>query len=412
MDLPDLAAAPPLSRAEWDRVLMAAALVLGRRNAGLTAPNPAVGALLVRWDAHGRPVVIARGWTARGGRPHAERNALAAAGPAARGATAYVTLEPCSHHGATTPCSDALVAAGVGEVVTAMEDPNPAVAGRGHAALAAAGIPVTTGVLAREAAIDHAGHVRRMRSGRPHARLKMAVSADGCIGREGAGQVAISGARSRREAHLMRALSDAILVGVGTVLSDDPLLTCRLPGLSDRSPVRVVLDSRLAMPPDCRLVRSLAEAPVIAVAAHPADARRRAALEAAGVTVLEVAPGADGRLDLHAALAALAARGITTVMVEGGARIASALYAAGLVDEVVIVRAPLRVGAGGIPALAAHSVEALLADPAYETIATRVLGPDRLVRRVRRGEAAYEGAAALPAEANEKGETRTCSLAS
>lgn len=383
MTLPDATADVPRSQAEWDRALMAAALSLGRRNRGMTAPNPAVGALVVRFE-DGRPVVLARGWTSRGGRPHAERNALEAAGAAARGATCYVTLEPCSHHGATLPCSDALVASGVARVVTALEDPNPAVAGRGHAALRAAGIAVDTDVLRAEALAAHAGHVSRMTRGRPHVCLKMAVSADGFIGRDGDGQVPISCEASRREAHLMRATFDAILVGIGTVLADDPQLTCRLPGLAGRSPVRVVLDSHLATPPDARMIRDIDAAPVWILAAAPADPARRAALESRGATVIEAAADRSGRLDPDAALAALGRHGITTVMVEGGARVAAGLLVRDLVDEAAIVRAPLVVGAGGVPAFAEGSVDDLFADPRFRLAERRPLGADVLHRFVRR----------------------------
>ena len=227
---------------------MALALTLGRRGLGNAWPNPAVGAVVVK-DG----VVVGRGWTQPGGRPHAEVEALRRAGAAARGATLYATLEPCSHHGKTPPCVDAIAAAGIARVVSALEDPNPEIAGQGHARLTSQGIAVTTGVCAEEARRTHAGHIRRVRNGRPHVTLKLAVSADGKAGLAGRKPVAITGEPARERVQLMRAMNDAVLTGIGTVLADDPQLTCRLPGMEQRSPVRVVLDSALR----CRCSRSL-----------------------------------------------------------------------------------------------------------------------------------------------------------
>src|SRR4051794_7904289 len=203
-----------------DRRLMALALALGRRGQGRTWPNPAVGAVIVR-----NGVVVGRGWTQAGGRPHAEVEALGRAGDAARGATLYVTLEPCSHHGKSPPCADAVISAGIARVVSAIEDPNPEVAGQGHARLRAAGVAVEVGLLAEVAARDHAGHFRRVRDQRPHVILKLAVSADDRIAAAGRRPVAITGEAARARVHLLRAQCDAVLVGIGTVLADDPLLT-------------------------------------------------------------------------------------------------------------------------------------------------------------------------------------------
>src|ERR1700722_10796126 len=218
-----------------DRRFMALALALGRRGLGRTHPNPAVGAVVVK-DG----VIVGRGWTQPGGRPHAEPVALAQAGSAARGATLYVTLEPCSHVGKSPPCADAVIAAGIQRVVSAIEDPNPEVAGQGHARLRAAGIVVDIGLCTREAAHDHAGHFRRIRDKRPHVILKLAVSSDDKIAAAGPQPAAITSELTKARVHLLRAQCDAILVGIGTVLADDPLLTCRLPGMAARSPVRVV----------------------------------------------------------------------------------------------------------------------------------------------------------------------------
>src|SRR5258708_4438553 len=239
-----------------DLRFMQLALTLGRRGQGRTWPNPAVGAVVVK-----EGVIVGRGWTQPGGRPHAEPEALRHAGDAACGATLYVTLEPCSHVGKSPPCADAIIAAGVARVVSAIEDPNPEVAGQGHAKLRAAGITVEVGLCAAEAAHDHAGHFRRIRDKRPHVILKLAVRSDDKIGAAGRKPVTISGEAAKARVHLLRAQSDAILVGIGTVLADDPMLTCRLPGMEARSPVRVVLDRSLRIPGTSRLGHSPRETP-------------------------------------------------------------------------------------------------------------------------------------------------------
>jgi len=332
---------------------MALALSLGRRGLGRTWPNPAVGAVIVE-DG----IIVGRGWTQNGGRPHAEIEALRRAGQAGRGATLYVTLEPCSHFGKSPPCADAIIAAGIARVVSALEDPNPKVAGEGHARLRAAGIAVDVGAGADEARRDHAGHIRRMRDGRPHVILKLAVSADGKAGAAGRKPVAITGEAARDRVHLMRAQSDAIMVGIGTVLADDPLLTCRLPGMAAYSPVRVVLDSRLRLPPDARLIRTAKEVPVWIFAAGTAPVAAAEALAAAGASVLRT-EGRNGRLDLAVVLKALAARGITRLMVEGGPTLAAALVAADLVDEAVLFHSPLILGADAVDALDGSPLSAL-----------------------------------------------------
>src|SRR6478735_4412826 len=236
-------AAPISQPVSDDERFMQLALALGRRNLGLTWPNPAVGAVIVK-DG----IILARGWTQQGGRPHAEVEALRRAKKAAQGATMYVTLEPCSHHGKTPPCVDAIIRAGIARVVSALEDPNPEVAGQGYAKLRERGIAVDTGLGAEEAAHQHAGHIRRMREGRPQVLLKLAASSDGKAGLPGRKPAGITGELARARVHQMRAEADAILVGIGTVLSDDPHLTCRLPGMLEWSPVRVILDARLRMP--------------------------------------------------------------------------------------------------------------------------------------------------------------------
>ena len=328
-----------------DARFMAAAIRLCRRHLGLTATNPSVACLIVK-DG----VVLSAAVTARGGRPHAETQALADAGEAARGATAYVTLEPCSHHGKTPPCADALIAAGVARVVVAVTDPDARVAGRGLSMLRDAGIVVETGVLEAEGRQALAAYLTRQTKKRPHVTLKLAVSADGMLGRLGMGQVAITGPVSRGQVHVLRAETDAILVGIGTALADDPDLTCRLPGLAARSPVRIVLDPRLELPPASKLARTAKDVPVIVVtskgipdATPDSQITRAAALDAAGVEILTCDPR---RLD--DLLVALATRGISSLLVEGGARTARSFLDAGLVDRILLFAGAGTIGKDGI----------------------------------------------------------------
>jgi diaminohydroxyphosphoribosylaminopyrimidine deaminase/5-amino-6-(5-phosphoribosylamino)uracil reductase len=341
-----------------DSRFMALAHALGRRGLGNAWPNPAVGAVIVRDDGEG-PIVVSRGWTQPGGRPHAEIEAIARAGEAARGAVMYVTLEPCSHHGRTPPCADAILAAGIARVVSALEDPNPEVAGRGHNRLRAAGVAVDIGLGAEEARRAHAGHIRRMRDHRPHVLLKLALSADGKVGLAGRRPAVITGDLARARVHLMRATNDAILIGIGTALADDPQLTCRLPGMLDRSPVRVVLDPSLRLPLASLLVKSARSTPLWVVSAPEASSESARALQAAGVDVLR-APAGPGKLDLAAVLTLLADRGITRLMVEGGPTVAASFVSADLIDEVALFRAPKHIGADGIDALEGMPIAALM----------------------------------------------------
>ena len=358
-----------------DARFMQLALSLGRRGQGRTWPNPAVGAVVVK-DG----VIVGRGWTQPGGRPHAEPEALKRAGEAARGATLYVTLEPCSHFGKSPPCVDAVIASGIARVVSAIEDPNPEVAGQGHAKLRAAGITVDVGLGAAEAAYDHAGHFRRIRDKRPHVILKLAVSADDKIGAAGHKPVAITGEAARTRVHLLRAQCDAILVGIGTVLADDPELTCRLPGMEPLSPVRVVLDRALRIPGTSRLVQSARETPLWVITSDFAEAPAAMKLGAAGAQVIRVVATSDKPpgLDLPAVLRALSDKGISRLLVEGGARVASSFVAAGLVDEVWLLRGPDAVGADGIPALDALPLSALTGSPALKLRASENIGKDTL----------------------------------
>lgn len=322
-----------------DERFMAAAIRLSRWHLGATGANPSVGCVIVRDGA-----IVGRAVTARSGRPHAEPQALAEAGERARGATAYVTLEPCSHHGRTPPCAEALIASGVARVVVAATDPDARVSGRGLGMLADAGIAVTAGVLEAEAERELEAYLNRQRRNRPQVILKLAVSADGMIGRRGEGQLAITGREARAQSHILRAESDAILVGIGTVLADDPELTCRLPGLEDRSPLRIALDRRLETPISSRLVRGVAAGhPLIVAGAPDADPGRRAALAEAGAEVLDL-EGPDYQILLEA----LATRGLSSLIVEGGRRAATAFLAQGLVDRIMLFASDAIVGEGGI----------------------------------------------------------------
>ena len=357
-----------------DQRFMQLALTLGRRGQGRTWPNPAVGAVVVK-DG----VIVGRGWTQPGGRPHAEPEALNRAGEAARGATLYVTLEPCSHIGKSPPCADAIIAAGIARVVSAIEDPNPEVAGQGHAKLRAAGISVDIGLGAAEAARDHAGHFRRVRDRRPHVILKLAVSSDDKIGAAGRKPVAISGDAAKARVHLLRAQCDAVLVGIGTALSDDPLLTCRLPGMAARSPVRVVLDRNLRIPGSSRLVHSARETPLWVMTSSLAEAAAAMKLGAAGAQVIRIAAAATPPgLDLGSVLRALSEKGITRLLVEGGARVASSFVAAGLVDEAWLLRSTEPVGDDGVAALEALPLTAITQSPNFRVRASEGLQEDTL----------------------------------
>lgn len=333
---------------EDDRRFMAAAIRLSRRNEGLTATNPSVGTLIVRDDGNG-PRIVGRGITAVGGRPHAETEALAEAGGLARGATAYVTLEPCAHHGRTPPCAEALVRAGVARVVGGASDPDSRVSGKGYAILRAAGIEVVENVLAAEAADAMAGYLMRSRSKRPEVILKLALSTDGMIGRAGEGQVHITGEIARRQVHMMRTAADAILIGIGTALADDPELTVRLPGLEGRSPIRIVLDRQARLPETSKLMRTAGRVPLLVAACPEVDPDRKAALERAGARFLAT-ESADGEIALPELLDDLAAQGMSSLIVEGGAETARAFLAEGLVDRIVLFRGSEPVGEGGIAA--------------------------------------------------------------
>jgi diaminohydroxyphosphoribosylaminopyrimidine deaminase/5-amino-6-(5-phosphoribosylamino)uracil reductase len=356
-----------------DLLHMRAALALARRGLGNAWPNPAVGCVLVK---DGR--VIGRGWTQPGGRPHAETEALRRAGAAARGATAYVTLEPCSHHGRTPPCCEALAGAGIARVVMAMRDPDPRVNGRGLAMLRGAGIAVEEGLLEAEARALNAGFFRRIQAGMPVVTLKLASTLDGRIATATGESRWITGEAARREVHALRARHDAILVGSGTVLADDPDLTCRIPGMERVPMLRVVADARLRTPPTARLVQGAQLAPVLIITApgHPPAAQ--APFIAAGADIVTVPAHAAGGLDLPSLLRALGRRGVTRVLAEGGAGLAAALLRQGLVDRLVWFHAPAVMGGDGHPALEGLRLAALSAMPRFRRTAQRALGDDML----------------------------------
>lgn len=334
-----------MARNDDDRRFMDMALALGWRQQGLTSPNPSVGSVIVRFDGDA-PVVVGLGATQKGGRPHGEPVALAMAGEAARGATMYVSLEPCSHHGRAGPCSDAIIAAGVGRVVTGIEDPDSRVAGQGHARMRAAGLAVDVGVRADEAFRMHRGHILRVTQGRPLVTLKLARTRDGYAGRRD-GRLRITGAAANAQAHLLRAHADAIMVGAGTIAADNPQLTVRLPGLGDRSPIRLIIDSGLHTPPEAAAVASAREVPTWIVTTHaaPADAERR--FSASGVEIMRVDAGPDGRVLLPQAMALLAQRGVARVLAEGGPRLAAALARDDLVDEAILLTGAEELGPVG-----------------------------------------------------------------
>lgn len=333
--------------AATDAAFMGAAIGWGRRYLGLTAPNPAVGCVIVR-DG----VIIGRGATQPGGRPHAETEAIRDAGENARGATLYVSLEPCSHHGVTAPCADAIVNAGLVRVVSAIEDPDRRVAGRGHAKIVEAGIALRTGIGAREARRLTIGHILRVTEGRPMVTLKLAETQDGfAAGGTHDPRLLITGQAANNRVQILRALHDAIMVGVGTVLADDPLLTVRSPGMEARKPLRIVLDTHLRMPATSRLAATARDVPVLVIAGEKAPVDARLALEAKGVEVERVRVGAGGHVDLPAVLRALGKRGVTRIFSEGGPKVGSALITQGLADEVVMFSGVKPFGGRGVPAL-------------------------------------------------------------
>lgn len=372
-------------QADLDHARMGTALLLARRSLGATWPNPAVGCVI----GHGTRV-LGRGRTQPSGRPHAEQVALAEARArwgteALRGATVWLTLEPCAHFGRTPPCADALVAAGIGRVVAALGDPDPRVDGAGFARLRAAGIAVEVGLRAEEARRLHEGFFSRLQRGRPRVTLKLAASLDGRIATAAGESRWITGAPARARVHLMRAEVDAVMIGRGTAASDDPMLDVRLPGLGVRSPARVVLDGRLSLSDGSRLARSAAAPPLFVLHGPEADPARRAALVALGARTLAVPRDDDDRIDLQAALGALGELGLTHVLCEGGGELAGALLKADLVDEIALFTAGAALGADGLPAVGALGLQALAQAPRFALDGLEPLGGDVLSLWRRRG---------------------------
>lgn len=344
---------------------------MARRNLGAVWPNPSVGCILVR-DGY----VVGRGWTQPGGRPHAETEAIARAGSNARRATAYVTLEPCAHHGESPPCAEALVRAGVARVVVALGDPDARVDGAGLERLRAAGVRVETGVAEAEAAELNAGYLMRVHSGRPLVTLKAATTLDGRIATGRGESRWITGEAARAQAHALRAAHDAVAVGATTALADNPELTCRLPGLSRRSPIRIVFDGRLRLSLTSRLVETAREVPTWVVVLKGAEDHRRRAFRATGVKLVQVKADAEGYLDLDKALAKLGERGLTRLLVEGGGRLAAALLRRRLVDRLVWFHAPTIMGGDGLPAATGFGVDRLGKVPRFHRLSILEVGGD------------------------------------
>jgi diaminohydroxyphosphoribosylaminopyrimidine deaminase/5-amino-6-(5-phosphoribosylamino)uracil reductase len=401
-----------------DAAHMRAALALARRGTGNTWPNPEVGCVLVK-DSR----VVGRGVTAPGGRPHAETLALAMAGEATRGSTAYVTLEPCCHHGRTAPCTEALIGAGVARVVVGARDPDPRVNGGGIAALRAAGVAVDEDVLRAEAEEVVGGFRCRVQHGRPLVTLKLASTLDGRIATRSGESRWITGELARRAGHGLRGRHDAVLVGVGTVLADDPELTCRLPGYRRAPLVRIVADSDLRTPFEAKVMATAGEIPIWFLIRQGADAKLRRAFTERGVELIEVPDSGDtivsssppqgverlGEVggaeacpisprpsppqwggegegtDIGGALRALGERGLTRVLVEGGAQIAASLLRAGLVDRIAWFHAPAVIGGDGWPAAAPFGVAGLAAMTRFVPVRITQLGADVLTELRREG---------------------------
>lgn len=356
-----------------DTRYMALALSLGRRGLGTCWPNPAVGCVIVK---DGR--VIGRGWTQPGGRPHAETEALARAGAQARGATAFVSLEPCAHHGETPPCADALIAAGIARVVAPLTDRDPRVSGQGFARLRDAGVDVVTGILPASAEQDHAGFFLRAENGRPMVTLKLASSLDGRIATATGQSKWITGPEARRLVHAMRACHDAVMVGGGTARADDPSLTVRDLGI-DRQPLRIVVSRRLDLPLLGQLARTAAEVPLWICHGGDADIERQYAWEGLGARLLPCAVSGS-QLDPADILQQLGAAGLTRVLCEGGSALAASLLAADLVDELAGFSAGIAIGAEGLPAIGALGLSNLQEAPRFALIGSRTVGGDVMQR--------------------------------
>ncbi len=376
--------APPrsgLSQAEYDIEFMNIAIALSKRGLGLCAPNPSVGVVIVRYDGD-TPVIVGRGVTAPGGRPHGERIALDQAGDLAFGATIYVTLEPCARRSILRDgpsCTDAILCTGIRRVVIGASDPSPLAAGEGARRLKAHGIEVESGVCLQEANRVHLGHALRVTKQRPMVLLKLARTADGFAARKDGKPLRITSEAMNARSHLLRARSDAILIGIGTALADDPLLTCRLAGLTNRSPIRVILDTHLRLPLGGKLVATAKQVPSWVICSPNASVERERALVAEGVEVMRVETNklSADQLDLHAILRLLADRGITRLMVEGGPILAEQFAKGNLLDQVVLLTGTERIGEG-YPALGAALQHHLAHWSAGDSMETLMVGCDQM----------------------------------
>ncbi|MBC8268231.1 MAG: bifunctional diaminohydroxyphosphoribosylaminopyrimidine deaminase/5-amino-6-(5-phosphoribosylamino)uracil reductase RibD [Rhodospirillaceae bacterium] len=351
---------------------MQTALTLAGRGLGLVAPNPAVGCIIVGTEGG----VVGRGWTQPGGRPHAETEAIGRAGDQCQGATAYVTLEPCDHRGKTPPCSVALIDAGIKRVVIACEDPDPRVAGKGGERLKAAGVDVVQGILEAEARTLNAGFMSRLSKGRPLLTLKSATSLDGRIATRTGHSRWITGTEARAAVHMLRARHDAIMVGIGTALADNPSLNCRLPGMEAFSPTRIIADSTLQLPASSAVVQSAGDIPTIIIAGKGADKGKIRELKNKAVKVIEVAPSASGHPAPAAMAKALADEGLNSVLIEGGGKLAGAFMQAGLIDRLAWFHAAKLIGGDGVPSVAAYGVESLPDAPTFYRTSLRTCGED------------------------------------
>jgi diaminohydroxyphosphoribosylaminopyrimidine deaminase/5-amino-6-(5-phosphoribosylamino)uracil reductase len=361
-----------------DTRYMKHALSLAERGLGRVAPNPAVGCVIVRFDEKPGGIVVGRGHTQAGGRPHAETEALAMAGAAAKGATAYVTLEPCAHHGKTPPCAEALIKSGVTRVVVACLDPDPRVSGRGVEALDSFGLETSVGVQEAEARWLNRGFMSRIEKGRPSIAVKVATSLDGRIATHAGDSQWITSLEARRHGHLLRATSDAIMIGSTTAILDDPSLDCRLEGLEDHSPVRIICDGRLRLPLTSKIVQTARERPSILVTLNSSETVRRKAFEDCGVEVIVVPANQAGLIDLGLAARELGRRGLTRVLVEGGGYLIASLMAEKLVDEVYWFRAPKIIGHDGVAAVQAFGVDRVDQAAILDRTDVQVLGEDLL----------------------------------
>ncbi|MDP6108611.1 MAG: bifunctional diaminohydroxyphosphoribosylaminopyrimidine deaminase/5-amino-6-(5-phosphoribosylamino)uracil reductase RibD [Rhodospirillales bacterium] len=353
---------------------MRTALGLAGRGLGLVAPNPAVGCVIVSREGN----VVGRGWTQAGGRPHAETEAIGRAGSKSRGGTAYVTLEPCDHQGKTPPCSKALVQAGVERVVIACKDPDPRVSGKGAARLKKAGIDVSEGVLSTEAKFQNAGFMMRINLGRPLFTLKAATSLDGRIATRTSDSKWITGPQARAAGHMLRVRHDAIMIGIGTALADDPQLTCRLPGMAGYSPHRIIADSTLALPLSSPLVETANELPTLIMTVPGVSKGKSRELERKGVKIIEVPASPSGHPSCEAMAKALGGQGLTRVLIEGGGKLAGAFMKEGLVDRLAWFHAPKIIGGDGVSSVAAFGVEKLTDSPLYTRSGVTCLGEDVL----------------------------------